>query len=261
MTKSNNLNQDKNKSKSQKESQWYMFCSTGCGFCKKAEPVVEELNASGKYPEILKLDLAVGDNQKLNAELKKEYNVQCGTPWFINAETGKGICGFREKDVVEKWLNGEDIPTPPRPKGPIPKPPFHGASNKEVNKWKEDYTKWSEENSHLSKIQTADEILARPRPKTEPPKPPQPNSTDKELDEWGKEYDKWAKENDHLPNLQPVANILQRLKARNQGVGANNVPPVKNVPPFNSSKINTLEAKVTALEVKIDKIMGHFGVK
>ena len=26
------------------ESPWYVFCSTGCGFCKKAEPVIEELN-------------------------------------------------------------------------------------------------------------------------------------------------------------------------------------------------------------------------
>ena len=24
------------------ESPWYVFCSTGCGFCKKAEPVIEE---------------------------------------------------------------------------------------------------------------------------------------------------------------------------------------------------------------------------
>ena len=102
-------------------SPWYVFCSTGCGFCKKVEPIVEELNKEGH--NILKLDLAEGDNQKLNQELKKEYNVQCGTPWFINAETGKGICGFREKDILEKWLAGEDIPAPPRPNGPPPVPP------------------------------------------------------------------------------------------------------------------------------------------
>ena len=86
------------------ESSWYVFCSTGCGFCKKAEPVVEELNNEGY--DILTLDLAEPDNAKLNQELKTEYGVQCGTPWFINADTGKGICGFREKDVLKKWLDG-----------------------------------------------------------------------------------------------------------------------------------------------------------
>ena len=104
----------KNKTKSSQESPWYVFCSTGCGFCKKAEPVIEELNNEGY--NIVKLDVAEGDNQKLAEELKKEYNTQCGTPWFINAETGKGVCGFREKNILEKWLKGEDIPEPPRPK-------------------------------------------------------------------------------------------------------------------------------------------------
>ena len=101
----------KKKTESSQESPWYVFCSTGCGFCKKAEPVIEELNNEGY--NIVKLDVAEGDNQKLAEELKKEYNTQCGTPWFINAETGKGVCGFREKDVLEKWLKGEDIPEPP----------------------------------------------------------------------------------------------------------------------------------------------------
>ena len=131
------------------ESPWYVFCSTGCGFCKKAEPVIEELNNEGY--NILKLDVAEGDNQKLAQELKTEYGVQCGTPWFINAETGKGVCGFREKDVLKKWLDGEDIPAPPRPTGPPPKVPFYGSTNKEDIAWKKEYKKWLKDNKHLPK--------------------------------------------------------------------------------------------------------------
>ena len=101
------------KTEETKESSWYYFYSVGCGFCKRVDPIVDELIKEGH--DILRLDVAEGDNQKLTQELKKEYNVQCGTPWFINAETGKGVCGFREKDVLEKWLKGEDIPEPPRP--------------------------------------------------------------------------------------------------------------------------------------------------
>ena len=134
------------------QSQWYYFYTTGCGFCKKAEPIVDELNKSGKYPEILKLDLANGDNQKLVNELKKEYNAQCGTPWFINAETGQGICGFREKDIIEKWLNGEEIPAPPRPKGPPPMPPQDWTDEKTVKTWEEDYDKWRTENDHMPNL-------------------------------------------------------------------------------------------------------------
>ena len=52
----------------EKLSPLYYFYSQGCGFCKKSEPIIDELNKEGH--DILKLDLAQGDNQKLNQELK-----------------------------------------------------------------------------------------------------------------------------------------------------------------------------------------------
>ena len=236
-------------------SPWYYFYSVGCGWCKKTEPIVDELNIEGH--DILKLDVSDPENKKINDELKKEFNTQCGTPWLINTDTGKGICGFREKDVLEKWLDGEDIPTPPRPKGQMPKPPLMGSTGKEETTWKKEYKKWAEENSHLPKIQSADEILKRPRPKTEPPKPPNPQGTDAELDTWGKEYDKWKDENSHLPNLQPVETILQRFKQQRDGQSTQ----VPVAPVVDNTKLNTLDAKITALEVKLNKIMSHFGVE
>ena len=227
------------------QSPWYYFYSVGCGFCKKVEPIVDELNKDGH--DILKLDVSDPENQKISQELKKEYKAQCGTPWFINIETGKQVCGYREKDVLEKWLNGEDIPAPPRPKGPMPKIPLMGVDGKEEAKWKKDYKEWAEENSHLPNLQSADQILARPRPKTEPPKPPMPNSTDEQLDEWGKEYDKWVGENKHLPNLQPSKVILDRMKnARNQQMPTGG---------------GNLEQRIGMLEQKLDRLMNHLGVR
>ena len=56
-------------------SPWYYFFSQGCGWCKKSSPVVEQLIDEGH--DILLLDLAEPDNQKLNQELQTEYKVQC----------------------------------------------------------------------------------------------------------------------------------------------------------------------------------------
>ena len=39
----------------EEDSPWYYFYSQGCGWCKKSEPVVDELNKEGY--DILKLDL------------------------------------------------------------------------------------------------------------------------------------------------------------------------------------------------------------
>ncbi len=237
---------------SESQSNWYYFCSTGCGFCKKVEPLVEELNKENDNPEleILRLDLADGDNEKLAKELKEKYKVQCGTPWFINAETGKGFCGYREKDIIKKWLNGEDIPAPPRPKGSMPRPPFYGASKKEEKKWKAEYKKWTEKNSHLPKIRTAEEILAQPRPKSDPPQPwPNPSFTDKQTEEWKAKYEKWIKENDHMPRLIPAESIIARMK---QG------PPSA---PGGQAPSAPLEVRVASIETMLTKLMNHLGVK
>ena len=155
----------KKKDNTPKESTLYYFYSVGCGFCKKAEPIVDELIKEGH--DILKLDMAEPDNQGLKNELSKKYNKQCGTPWFIDGETGNQVCGFRDKETIMKWVDGEDIPAPPRPNSPIPKPPFQDASDEEINKWKGDYEKWLKENDHLPENQrrSVDDILSMPRPK------------------------------------------------------------------------------------------------
>ena len=252
-------------------SPWYVFCSTGCGFCKKSEPVIEELNNEGY--DILTLDLSEPDNQALNKELQEEYGARCGTPWFINADTGKQICGYRDKNVLLKWLAGEDIPEPPRPTGPPPRIPFHGSTNEENITWKGAYNKWLKDNKHMGddwvkNQRTAAQILDNPRAKSDPPRPPMgQDATLEQVDKWGVELSKWQKENSHLPNHQPVDQVVQNFKNR-IAAGSRNVPqagvPVGGVPVggvVDDTKLNTLNARVQALEVKLDRIISHFGVK
>ena len=242
----------KKKTKSSQESPWYVFCSQGCGFCKKAEPVIEELNNEGY--NILKLDVAEGDNAKLAQELKTEYNTQCGTPWFINAETGKGVCGFREKDVIKKWLDGEDIPAPPQPKGMPPRPPYKGATKKEETTWKKDYNNWLKDNEHLpaERKKSADEILGMPRPYSDPPRPPMgPQATDAAIDKWGEEMGVWQEKNSHMPNMQPIDKMVETFKSRikqmqQQGAQA----------PAISQNNDELKKQITSLENRIKDLEG-----
>ena len=195
-----------------KDSTLYYFYSVGCGWCKRCEPIIDELNKEGY--DILKLDLADSNNQGLKKELETKYKVNCGTPWMIDGDTGNQICGYREKDIVKKWADGEEIPAPPKPVGMPPRPPFLDAPKDEVKQWKEDYNKWLKYNEHLPKNQkrTADEILDMPRPKSNPPAPPQPGSTDETINTWKTTYGKWVEENSHLPNLQQPDQVIDRLK-------------------------------------------------
>tara|TARA_Y100000593_G_scaffold86168_1_gene164396 strand:- start:918 stop:1808 length:891 start_codon:yes stop_codon:yes gene_type:complete len=135
--------------------------SNSCGWCKKSQPVVDELVKEGA--KITTLDVQnPADQAKIN-EVKQKYNAQCGTPFFIDAETGNQVCGFREKDVLQKWVNGEEIPKPPQPKSPPPPPPSPDKIDDEtaIKEWKGKYEVWSKENDHLPKIMPADTILTR----------------------------------------------------------------------------------------------------
>ena len=143
----------------EQQSTLYYIYSVGCGFCKKAEPLVDELISEGY--DILKLDLAESDNQKLVQELKTKYGKQCGTPLFIDGETGNSVCGYREKDMIETWAKGEEVPEPPRPNGPPPRPPENWDDNKVVDAWKADYTKWREDNKHVPNIPPVEQTLER----------------------------------------------------------------------------------------------------
>jgi len=237
------------KEESSDESTLYYFYSVGCGWCKKADPVVDELNEEGH--NILKLDLAEGDNAKLQDELKSKYNKQCGTPFFIDASNGNVVCGFRDKETLNLWADGKEIPEPPRPNGTPPRVPFHGAKKAEVNKWKDEYKKWADDNQHLPKIMSAEEILDRPRPKSDPPPRPAPNWTDEQFDEWVVKWDEWAKENSHLPNLQTGEQMVKSFKGR--------MPQAPGTPGQAISP--DLNVRLTEMENKMDRLMKHLGVK
>jgi len=241
-----------------KESTLYFFYTTGCGWCKKVIPLIDELNKDGY--DILKLDLADGDNRKLQDEVKKEYKHQCGTPYFVDSETGNTICGFRENDVLEKWAKGEEIPQPVRPTGPPPKMPLMGASKEEETKWKKEYNIWYKKNDKLPNVKSADEMLKLPRPKTEPPKPPGQGADDKAIDEWVKEYDVWKEKNSHLPGLIEGKQIADRFKAARDGNPMPNQPGQQ--PPMAGGGLNPeAEARITRIEQKVDKLIRHLGVK
>ena len=137
----------------------YYFYSQGCGWCKKSEPLVDELNKEGY--DILKLDLADKDNQAIQKEVKEKYKAQCGTPWFIDAASGNQICGFREKDIIEKWAKGEEIPAPPKPNGPPPPPPQDFENKDQVAEWRTKYEGWVKENDHMKNLPTPEQMLQR----------------------------------------------------------------------------------------------------
>ena len=110
-----------NKNKNKKQDLLYIM-NPNCGWCKKSDPVVDELRKSGY--EITTLDITNPQDAERANEAKTKHGAQCGTPLFLDNTSGNIACGFKEKDVLEKWANGEEIPKPaPRPQPNNQQPP------------------------------------------------------------------------------------------------------------------------------------------
>ena len=135
--------------------------SNSCGWCKKSDPIVDELISEGH--KIKKLDVMIPDEAKIANDAKSTHGAQCGTPLFLDNETGNQVCGFREKDVIEKWAKGEEIPKPPQPKTPPPTPPQNLEDQTQVSEFKTAYEKWVKENDHMPKLLPFDDVLNRMR--------------------------------------------------------------------------------------------------
>jgi glutamine synthetase len=98
--------------KCEKKKELYYIMNPRCGWCTKSDPVVKELIKDGHT--ITTLDVQNEEDREKANTIKEKYDVQCGTPFFIDASNGNSVCGFREKEILEKWANGEKIPAPPK---------------------------------------------------------------------------------------------------------------------------------------------------
>ena len=222
----------------------YYFYTVGCAYCKKVDPIVDQMIEEGY--NILKLDLEEPENKQVRDELREKFQFSCGTPFFIDSETGNNVCGSRDKETLIKWAAGEKIPPLQQPVSPMPRIPLLGVSTQEEEKYIQEYTKWSEENSHLPDLKTAQEMLSTPRPKSQAPAPPSVNFTPSQIEEWKTKYTDWAEENDHLEGIVSADTVIQRIKSQDVPSGRPEA---------------SLEHRVSSIESKLDRLMRHLGVR
>jgi len=213
-----------------KQDLLYIMSPT-CGWCKKADPVVDELIKDGA--KITKLDVTNPDDQKRANDVKQKFSAQCGTPLFIDGESGNMKCGFAEKDVLEKWVAGEEIPKPPQPKSPPPPPPTDFQDQGQVNTFKEAYEKWAKENDHLPRILPVDQVLQRME-----------QAQQQRAAQGGQGPQAGPPTQQPTPTPAPQGNV-------NTGDGSGNV--------IVDNRLQILESKQNILEAKLDQIINSIG--
>tara|TARA_R100000008_G_C3493835_1_gene120101 strand:+ start:109 stop:660 length:552 start_codon:yes stop_codon:yes gene_type:complete len=97
----------------------------------------------------------------------------------------------------------------------------------------------------IKKWANGEKITEPPKPKSPPPTLPQNWDDEKLVEDWKKSYVKWKDENNHLPNIQPVDDVIKRLKQQWEV----------------RKKQQSLDSRLTTIEMNLQKLMNHLGVK
>ena len=127
------------------------------------------------YKKTFSLDLSEKENRGLHREIENKYDIRCGTPFLVDGSNGNNICGQANEETIKKWADGKKIPKPPeqpKPKSTPPPLPRDFDDEEQINKFKESYNKWKEENKHLPNLQTVETIIERFKSQAEDKKNP-----------------------------------------------------------------------------------------
>ena len=137
---------------------WYVY-SNRCRFCSKSDDSVKKLIEEGHDIQCVDITSDPENIKRIN-NLKKKFGINCGTPMFVNIETGHHVCGARSDEILHKWINGEEIP---QPKGQMPSPLTDTEINdpEKIKKFTDDYNKWLELNKHIPNLPPPDVIIDR----------------------------------------------------------------------------------------------------
>ena len=126
----------------------YYFTKSGCVWCTKMQPSIEQINET------------LNDEQKiqiLNVDDKKSriiYNtiltsnkLKAITPMLYNSNIGTHLLGYQDKRNIQQFLKANPLKER-KPLKPIPTFNIENSSKKDFDNWKKDVILWYGENKN-----------------------------------------------------------------------------------------------------------------
>jgi len=126
----------------------YFFTRSGCGWCKKMEPSIKEINNT--LNEEQKIQILSIDDQKSKViynNIIRVSRVQEVVPFMYNSNIGTTLLGYKDKKDIKKFLRAESIDDK-KPIELLPRFEIKTSSKKDFDIWKKDVILWYEKNKN-----------------------------------------------------------------------------------------------------------------
>jgi len=128
----------------------YFFTRSGCVWCQKMKPSIDEINKTLNNEQKIKICSIDEEKSKVIYDSIIRMNkLQNIVPLMYNSNIGTTLLGYKDKKDIQKFLRAEPISTKV-PLTPLPHFQIENSSGKDFDNWKKSVILWYKENDkHL----------------------------------------------------------------------------------------------------------------
>jgi len=128
----------------------YFFTRSGCIWCQKMKPSIDEINKTLNDEQKIKICSIDEEKSKVIYDSIIRMNkLQNIVPLMYNSNIGTTLLGYKDKKDIQKFLRAEPISTKV-PLTPLPHLDIENSSGKDLDNWKKSVILWYKENDkHL----------------------------------------------------------------------------------------------------------------
>jgi len=126
----------------------YYFTRSGCGWCKKMQPSIEQINNT--LSDEQKIQIHNTDEEKSKSiynSLIARYELKRIEPMLYNSNIGSYLLGYQDKKNVQQFLKANPLKEK-KPLTPMPKFDIDKSTKKDFEKWKKDVILWYGKNKN-----------------------------------------------------------------------------------------------------------------
>ena len=120
----------------------YFFTRSGCVWCQKMKPAIDQINETlndEQKIEILSIDEP--KSKLIYDNIIRMNKLQNVVPLMYNSNIGTTLLGYKDKKDIKKFLRAEPIDYK-KPLTPLPQFDIENSSRKDLDNWKKDVILW-----------------------------------------------------------------------------------------------------------------------
>ena len=124
----------------------YYFTRSGCAWCKKMQPAIEQINNT--LSDEQKIQIHNTDEEKSKSiyhSIITRHKLKRIVPMLYNSNIGTFLLGYQDKRNVEQFLKANPLKER-KPLKPIPTFDIQNSSKKDFDNWKKSVILWYHEN-------------------------------------------------------------------------------------------------------------------